>query len=262
LYEPGVPDTYAGVTAFTKSTGVKPQLLTYYSGWFEAFSTSFARAAAEHGAVPLVQINPTGVRVAAIASGRYDGYLIAYAEAVRAYRLPVILSFGHEMNGSLYSWGDHHTSPKVFVAAWRHIVKVFRAIGARNVTWMWTINAFAATNDGVPSPAPWWPGGSYVNWVGIDGYYRRRSAEFVTIFGPTVTAVRELTNDPILIAETGAARAVGQPAKLADLFAGVKKYELLGFVWFDNDAERNYAMTSAAEAAMRRGASAYGRHGR
>ena len=27
-----------------------------------------------------------------------------------------------------------------FVAAWRHIVTLFRAEGADNVTWLWTVN--------------------------------------------------------------------------------------------------------------------------
>ena len=74
-----------------------------------------------------MQINPKDVSLAAIASGHYDSYLRSYAEAVRSYRGPVILSFGHEMNGSWYSWGYRHTSPAVFVAAWRHIVTLFRA---------------------------------------------------------------------------------------------------------------------------------------
>ena len=69
--------------------------------------------------------------MAAIAAGKYDGYLSSYAEAVKAYRHPVILSFGHEMNGSWYPWGYQGTSPPTFVAAWRHIVKLFRALGAR-----------------------------------------------------------------------------------------------------------------------------------
>ena len=52
----------------------------------------------------------------------------------------VIIGFGHEMNGYWYSWGYRHTSPAVFVAAWRHIVTVFRQQGADNVTWLWTVN--------------------------------------------------------------------------------------------------------------------------
>jgi hypothetical protein len=70
------------VTAFTTTTAIKPRLVVYYSGWFEPFEASFATTVAEHGAVPLVQINPTDISLASIASGRYDGYLSSYAEAV------------------------------------------------------------------------------------------------------------------------------------------------------------------------------------
>ena len=230
----------------------------YYSGWLEPFQTSFAATVARHGAVPLVQIDPTDISLAAIAAGRYDAYLISYAEAVRAYRDPVILSFGHEMNGTWYSWGYRYTSPATFVAAWRHIVTLFRHLGTPNVTWLWTINIIKTQHGRIPGPAPWWPGGSYVTWVGIDAYYLEPSWRFVPIFGPTITAVRELTGDPILIAETGATAADGQPEKIADLFAGVHTYELLGFVWFNAVASQDYRMNGpAAFAAFRKGARTY-----
>ena len=83
----------------------------YYSGWYVPFPTGFAKTVANHGAVPLVQMDPDGINIAHIASGRYDGYLSSYAEAVRAYSHPVIVSFGHEMNGNWSSWGYRHTSP-------------------------------------------------------------------------------------------------------------------------------------------------------
>jgi len=265
VYASGAPNSYSGVTSFSSATGAKPDVLMYYSGWYESFKTSFATTAAENGAVPLVQIDPENVSVAAIASGRYDGYLSSYAEAVRAYRHPVILSFGHEMNGTWYSWGYSHTSPKIFVAAWRHIVKLFRALGARNVTWLWTINIINDTKRGkIPGPAQWWPGSSYVNWVGIDGYYLKPNWQFAPLFGPTITAVRELTAAPILIAETGAVPSAGQPAKVTDLFAGIRKYGLLGFVWFDsiNSIGQNFRIASpAAVAAFHKGSSSYTRPG-
>ena len=261
LYAQGVPASYAGVKSFSKATTVEPKVVGYYSGWFEPFWLSFARAAAKQGSVPLVQIDPTDISLAAISSGRYDSYLTAYAKAVRQYHHPVILSFGHEMNGWWYSWGYRHTSPRVFVAAWRHIVTVFRVHGVRNVTWLWTINTITTGRRKIPKPDAWWPGSSYVTWVGIDGYYHKRSIGFPALFGPTISAVRELTPAPILIAETGAAAAAGQPAKIASLFAGVRAYRLLGFVWFDDVAYRDYRIQGAASIdAIRRGAKSYRFH--
>jgi mannan endo-1,4-beta-mannosidase len=259
LYPAGVVDSYAEETAFTRATGVTPDVITYYSGWLEPFQTSFATTVAEHGAVPLVQINPFGVSLRAIASGQYDGYLGAYAATIRAFRHPVILSFGHEMNGDWYSWGYRHTSPAIFVAAWRNIVTVRRTLGAPNVTWLWTVN-IVLTRHSTPSPAPWWPGSSYVTWVGIDGYYYQSSEMFDPLFGPTIASVRALTRAPILIAETAAAPAAGQSAKIDNLFAGIHLYGLVGFVWFDTIHIEDWRLTSpAAIAAFRRSAETYDR---
>jgi mannan endo-1,4-beta-mannosidase len=265
VFAKGAPASYAGVTAFTNATGAKPDVVMYYSGWFVPFPVGFATIAAKNGAVPLVQMDPEGkgVSVAGIADGQYDGYLSAYAEAVRAYRHPVILSFGHEMNGSWYRWGYTNTSPATFVAAWRHIVTMFRALGARNVTWLWTVNIVNNTQDGrIPDPAPWWPGSSYVTWVGIDGYYLEPNWQFAPLFGPTIAKVRALTGDPILIAETGATPTAGQPAKIADIFAGIRLYGLLGLVWFDatNYQGLDFSINSpAAVSAFHKGASPFTR---
>jgi mannan endo-1,4-beta-mannosidase len=256
VYERDAPRSYGGISAFAATTGVRQDVVMYYSSWKEPFATGFAQDAAEHGAAPLVQINPYDVSLAAIAAGTYDGYLRSYAEAVRAFGRPVILSFGHEMNGHWYPWSYLHASPKDFVAAWRHIVTVFRGLGVTNVTWLWTVNIIE-TPGGIESPGPWWPGASYVNWVGIDGYYYKPSLTFAPLFGPTIAAIRMLTPDPILIAETGAPVAY-QPEKIADLFAGVRLYGLLGFVWFDAAAGQDWRLSGpAAVHAFRQGARAY-----
>jgi hypothetical protein len=260
VYAAGVPDSYAGVTAFSAATGVSPGVVVYYSGWLEPFKAKFAIDIVSHHAVPLVQMDPTDVSLSAIASGQYDSYLRSYASAVKTFGTRVILSFGHEMNGDWYNWGYRHTSPTVFVAAWRHIVTVFREQGAKNVTWLWTVNV-VSPHHGIPSPGPWWPGRSYVNWVGIDGYYHKSSWMFAPLFGPTIKAVRVLSRQPIpiLISETGAPAAVAQSAKIANLFAGVHNYGLLGFVWFDVNKYRDWRISSeAAIAAYRQGAETFG----
>jgi mannan endo-1,4-beta-mannosidase len=265
LYSNDFPASYAPLTSFARATGSRPDLAMYYSGWFVPFPTSFANTAAANGVVPLVQMDPDGISLKAIADGQYDGYLSEYAEAVHHYSHPVILSFGHEMNGTWYSWGYRNAPAGQFVAAWRHIVRLFRALGARNVTWMWTVNIINNTRAGqIPSPVAWWPGNAYVNWVGIDGYYLKPSWAFAPLFGPTIGVIRNLTGDPILIAETGAVPTAGQSAKIADLFAGVRNYGLLGFVWFDetNSVGQDFKITSrVALAAFADGARTFTRPG-
>jgi mannan endo-1,4-beta-mannosidase len=259
VFEAGSPPSDQPVEKFADATGVEPGLVEYNSPWAQPFAASYARTIGKHGAIVIVQMDLANASVAGIAAGRYDGYLSAYAEAVRAYRHPVIMSFGREMNGFWYSWGYRHTTPAVFVAAWRHIVTLFRALGARNVIWLWTVSK-VDPSGGVPDPRPWWPGNHYVNWVGIDGYYYNSSLSFAPLFGPTIAAVRALTTDPILIAETGVLPAARQPAEIADLFAGIRQYGLLGFVYLDTNSPGGFAITNpAAVAAFRKGASMYHR---
>jgi mannan endo-1,4-beta-mannosidase len=257
VYEPDAPGSYTGIDRFATAAGRQPNLVCYYSAWGEKFQARFAAEAAAHGAESLVQINPYHVSMGAIASGRYDRYLRSYAADVRAYGKPVMLSFGHEMNGYWFPWGYRNVRPGQFVAAWRHIVSLFRAVRTDNVTWLWTVNIIAL-NGRIPNPRPWWPGSSYVNVIGIDGYYFKPSWSFAPLFGPTIRAVRAITRDPIILAETGAGQAAGQAAKIADLFAGIRAYGLLGFVWFDSVAIQDWRLeNSAALAAFRRAVKTY-----
>jgi mannan endo-1,4-beta-mannosidase len=261
VYEPGTPNSYAGIDQFAQAIGRQPNIVLYYSGLLEKFQVGFATAAARRGALTLVQVTTGNTSLASIASGRYDSYWRSYADQVKAFGAKVILSLDHEMNGSWYPWGYRRTSPAAFVAAWRHIVTIFREEGVRNVIWMWTVNVTDALDNRIAWPAPWWPGNSYVDWVGIDGYYYAWSQTFASLFGPTIADVRGLTHDPILVGETGATLSAGQPAKIADLFNGVRSFGLLGFVWFDVDGIQ-YVQTwrinsPAAFAALRREIKAY-----
>ena len=139
-------------------------------------------------------MDPKNISVEAIASGHYDGYLTSYAETVRHYHHPVIVSFGHEMNGDWYSWGYKRTSPATFIAAWRHIVSLFRALGAQNVTWLWTVNVVDDSRRRDPEPGP------MVARPAVRDLGRHRrlllkpSWQFAPLFGPTIGIVRRLTD--------------------------------------------------------------------
>jgi hypothetical protein len=229
-FEPGAPPGYGPVQAFAQAATRQPNILGYYSGWAQRFDTSFAQTLHQHDVIPFVQIDPTAASVPAVADGTYDEYLRSYADSVRGFGHPVIIGFGHEMNADWYSWGYRHTPAATFVAAWRHIVTLFRGQGADNVTWLWTLQA---DEPGTGPIASWWPGAQYVTWVGIDGYYYRPSDTFTSVFGKTITQLRAFTDKPVLLSETAVGPRAGQFAKIQDLFRGMAAYKTLGLVWFD-----------------------------
>jgi mannan endo-1,4-beta-mannosidase len=239
VFENGAPPSYEPLDVFAKVAGRDPSLVGYYSGWAEAFDTRFADAVRAHGGIPFIQIDPTYASVSAIAKGVYDSYLREFADGVRRFRSAVVLGFGHEMNAAWYPWGYLHISPATFKAAWRHIVDLFRAQGARNVTWLWTVNAIRppgapAAAGGIGPVSRWWPGASYVTWVGIDGFFYRPDSTFESVFGPTIRQVRSLTRRPILLSETAVGPKAGQFYKIRGLFSGMLNAKTLGLVWFDN----------------------------
>ena len=230
VYEPGVPPNYGRVEEFARTVQKQPNLVGYYSGWAQPFASSFASKLYRHHMIMYVQIDPTYASVAGIAAGTYDDYLRTYADSVRDFSHAVVIGFGHEMNAPWYSWGYGHVPAATFVAAWRHIVTLFKSQGAGNVTWLWTINQDGPKTGPIAS---WWPGDRYVTWVGIDGYYFRPSDTFKTVFGSTIGQVHKFTQKPILLSETAVGPNANQSAKIQDLFVGAAKYKTLGLVWFD-----------------------------
>jgi Glycosyl hydrolase family 26 len=230
VHEPDAPRSYAGIDQFGQQVGRQPNLVTYYSGWGEQFKASFAQTAASHGATTMVFMDPTDISLAQIAAGAYDSYLNSFASEVAAFGHPVIISFGHEMNGFWYTWGYHHSRPADFIAAWRHIVTVFRQHGASNVIWLWVVNSPSSLTGPVRA---WWPGSNYVTWVGVSGYYWLPGETFNYIFGRVVSTIRRFSHAPVLIAETGVGPFPGRSEGIKDLFAGIRAQHYLGLVWFD-----------------------------
>lgn len=120
-----------------------------------------------------------GLTVRDIAHGRADSYIRSYAKSVREYGKPILMTlFNGEFNGSWW-WAVSPLANRLlttddFVRAWRRVVDIYRAVGARNVSWAWVVNGYPADPSLQPGIDPnigaYYPGDGYVDWVGVDVY--------------------------------------------------------------------------------------------
>ena len=237
LAMPSAASSVNSVKKFATLVGASPNMVAYYATFGQPFDVVKTCDIAEDGALPLIQLDPDHTAVAKIGAGYYNNYISNFAAAVKQYGDPVVISFAHEMNGDWYSWGYSPTPRRkgtpasAVVSAWRQIHNVFAAAGATNVIWLWTPNVFY---NGSPPLSEYYPGNSYVDWVGLDGYFWLPRDTFQSVFGQTLQQVSRITSKPVLIAETGITKQSGNGLQVASLFHGARTVpNILGFVYFD-----------------------------
>jgi mannan endo-1,4-beta-mannosidase len=238
----GAPADMSRVDAFARRIGGRPNMITIYESFDDDFAAAEVRKIYRYGALPILRWEPFTYSMRSIAAGRADDYLSAFAQAVRRVDVPVALTVAHEMNGHWYPWGTRTTTPKDFVAAWRHIHDVFARAGATNVIWTWTPNVVNYLRA-VPLK-PLWPGDDYVDWVGVDGYFTYQGEQtYRALFGRTLTEVRAFTDKPELIVETGAEPGAMRARAVRDLFASVAADpRVIGFVYFDQKGSADWVV--------------------
>lgn len=229
VYQPNSPGSYHQLDDFAGLAGFSPRIVSYYSTFQQPFARQFAEQAAARGAEVLVQWQPRGTTSAAVAAGKQDAYIRRFAQDVHSAGRRVIISFGQEMNGNWYPWGEDGDTPANFTAAWRHIVGIFRAAAVRNVTWLWDPNV---AYPGGPPLEDWYPGDGYVDWVGLDGYFAHPMDSFDNLFKKSIVQLRSFTYKPLLIAESGVTGAAGA-TQLEGLFSGASRAGAIGIVYFD-----------------------------
>ena len=105
---------------------------------------------------------PDPYRARKIAAGQYDGVIRKTAQAVKALKGRVLIRFNWEMDQPKGS-RQYIGTPTEFIKAWRRVVTIFRNQGATNAKFVWAPRA-NSFNKGVGQK--YWPGGSYVHWIG------------------------------------------------------------------------------------------------
>ena len=106
-----------------------------------------------------------GYRNIDIARGAQDRYIMRFARSLARFPGRVWLRYAHEMNGYWYPWSR---DAQAYRWAWRRIVRLFGVAGARNVRFVWSVNANLYEPEAVwlRNARRYWPGSRYVDAVG------------------------------------------------------------------------------------------------
>jgi hypothetical protein len=130
-----------------------------------------------------------------IAAGKYDDQIKAFADAARNTDIPIFFDYDGEMNNA-HPWGGRYEGGTAshFRDAYRHIIDIFRAEGATNVTFMvqyGSPNGYAPGTYWEPFEqfANYYPGDDYIDWIGISDYSERIHGTT----GPNATFEQKLT---------------------------------------------------------------------
>jgi Glycosyl hydrolase family 26 len=227
--------------------------LTYYS-WDADWTGAVTKADLAAGRIPLVNWEPHHIDFARIIDGSLDATINARAVGSKALGKKFFLDFAAEMNGD-EAWGGNNAP--LYVSAYRHIHDLFDKAGATNVVWVWCPNV-TDTPGGNRTTMDYYPGDSYVDWTGVDGYnwgtknggWQSFHKVFQNIY-PLLAAKKK----PILIGEMSSAEAGGDKGKWIDEVIPTLRtnYPLIkGVVWFDINKEADWRISSspASEAAF------------
>jgi len=255
LFGAWVPGGQGAVRALQRRLGRKLDIVHWYQSWSpptEAglLDSTRAQQVASSGGIPMITWEPWTAQPARIAEGRFDAYLRQNARALRGVPGMVWLRFGHEMNLKTYPWsvGNAGTTGRDYVAAWRRIVRIFRDQGAFNVRYVWAPNVLTA--DSTPLEQVW-PGGEYVDYVGMDGYNWPTSWRPLSeIFGPLYEQLRAMTTLPIVITEVACAAAGGDKAAWIERSFGTELARsfpaVVGVAWFNERKEADWRLNGNA----------------
>jgi hypothetical protein len=264
-----VLDDYASLV------GRKPAIVMWYRSLDRPlmYSNEIANLAAR-AQTPMVSLEPVDaggadIPLSRIAAGEYDGRLHEAATVAKSWNRRLLIRFAYEMNlspGAGIPWGGGQgalagNTAGDYVAAWRHLVELFRADGAANVEWVWAPNV---DDGGIPF-SQYFPGDAWVDAVGLDGYnwgsaFASTGHSWLSTadtFASSYAILTRLSTKPVMITEIGSAEIGGDKAawietgfldEIPRLFPRIS-----AVVWFNVQKEADWRVDSspAALAAFR-----------
>lgn len=249
------------IEAVERAVGDSFALERTFHQWDDVFPTDAERRSAASGRTIVASFNGkrasgdlSFARIADPDDGEVAADLVAMAARVRAYGAPIFLVFHDEADNDA-----RFGTPAEFVAAWHRVVDAFRAAGADNAIWVWSLSAKA-----YPSAADaWYPGDAYVDRIGATGFnwYNAEPSSPWRTFASIFASFFEWSRahpQPLMIVSTAVgenpavspADAQSKPTWIREALASiVAEPRLQGVVWFGEggaDVYRDWRVDSSA----------------
>ncbi len=141
--------------------------------------------------IGLFLVDETGQNLQNITNGTHDSAVKELGQFIKDANRPVFVRIGYEFDGP---W--NHYEPQPYIAAFQHIVDVWREMNVENFATVWqSATAPIPRYKNFPLEA-WYPGDEYVDWVGSSYFEFRRYAH------DELLAFAREHNKPVMIAES------------------------------------------------------------
>jgi len=264
------PGSTQKLDEYANLVGQRPAIVMWYRGLDQPlmYSSEMSNLAAR-GATPMVSLEPvdingTDIPLSQIAAGNYDTYLHKAAGVAKSWGSRLVIRFAYEMNLSPDAgipWGGGRgafagNTAADYIAAWRHVVSIFRGDGASNTEFVWAPNI---DDGGIPF-TQYFPGDEWVDDVGLDGYnwgsaFASTGHSWLSLgdtFASSYATLTQLSSKPVMLTETASSEIGGDKAawirkgflnEIPQLFPRVT-----AAIWFNVQKESDWRVDSSQTA--------------
>ena len=164
----------------------------------------------KHNALPLLAWKPfesdssvkntDDLLLQEVTAGKFDSQFVSFAKQIAALSKPVFINlyFNKTATDTL-----NKLQPQYYIAAWQHVHNIFDSIGTEKAIWVWN-------NWDIATAASYFPGGYYVDWLGVNIYDKEKSRNatdnqgFYSLYQPYHRTALFNYGLPVMITQTAA----------------------------------------------------------
>jgi hypothetical protein len=264
------------ISSYEDAVGANAAWIYFSHHWHNGpdgtFPSERAQAIRTRGSVPFIRLmlrdraewegtitSPTRYSLQAIVESQFDSVLMEWMKGAAAYRAPLMVEFGTEVNDSSFPWngtwnGADAGAPLLFRMAFRHIVHIAERAHADNIQWVFHVSYGDTPDKTWNHLEEYYPGDDVVDWIAVSVYGTHQAGEPMPSFEDTMDDVYprlaslrdsaakvrgDTTPKPMIVAEFGTARdhrqAIWAGKAIQAMLCRQSWAALRGFAWWNSN---------------------------